>query len=483
MSATLAPNKKVRKRCLIIEIGVEILQIEVTTKCNLNCPHCYYYESGESGNDYNDYVSHDVIDKLLDDMGIAYINTLSFTGGEPLLNEEAIIYTLKQILKKKKYVFGIDIATNGTVLSEHFANELNNFSKEMYNFLSSSENEIVKRKMNMYTDEFMSIEKCTVSFRISRYFHNNNPEKAYEFYKNRMPNVYVEIMDHDVNDTEFEKKFIFADENGEISMGYSGRAKNLNFNFYCDSANHKIIYNTEPELEIKCPLMVHYDGKISIAAMIARRYWNDNIVGNIYDGKTLKDMVDEWNYRSPLTCKEACNLEEVRMLYEKNRTKYVSNILKKEEYTKEDFTKEDLESLMNMKEYINFFLENYRKILHEKVPLLTPDELEEMSILALELEEKDDMTLSEREKANEDMDNKIAKMVYEHLFDDVKKIHKEFPYLTHDECKQMEECYRITKGSEGNGIMTLLANIPHIALANKLIELNEYRSKNVESIF
>ena len=145
--------------------------------------------------------------------------------------------------------------------------------------------------------------------------------------------------------------------------------------------------------------------------------------------------------------------------------------------------KEDLEILLSATEYKNFFLENYRTMMHEKIPVLTSDELEEMSILALELEENDDMTLSEREKAMEDMDNKIAKMVYEHSFDDVKRIHKEFPYLTHDECVQIGECEKICKKYEGKDIMNYFKIYPYAIQANKLISLNEYRSKNVESIF
>ena len=77
------------------KVGLSILQIEVTNKCNLNCPHCFYYENGENGTDFNDLISEKTIDKIFDDtIGISNIITLNFTGGEPLLAEEKIIYTL-----------------------------------------------------------------------------------------------------------------------------------------------------------------------------------------------------------------------------------------------------------------------------------------------------------------------------------------------------------------------------------------------------
>ena len=72
-------------------VGVNMLEIEVTNKCNLNCPHCYYYEDGEKGTDYNDFINLNAVDKLLNDVGIDYILDATFTGGEPLLAENEII--------------------------------------------------------------------------------------------------------------------------------------------------------------------------------------------------------------------------------------------------------------------------------------------------------------------------------------------------------------------------------------------------------
>ena len=99
-----------------MDVGVGMMQVEVTNRCNLNCPHCFYYEAGEKGEDYNNFLNLKAMDKLLNDLGIRYIRTLNFTGGEPLLNTEGIIYSLHQILKSNCVVLGIDIPTNGTIL-------------------------------------------------------------------------------------------------------------------------------------------------------------------------------------------------------------------------------------------------------------------------------------------------------------------------------------------------------------------------------
>ncbi len=43
--------------------------------------------------------------------------------------------------------------------------------------------------------------------RVSRLYHNTNPEKAYEFYKERMPNAKVEIIDDERLVKKAEKSF------------------------------------------------------------------------------------------------------------------------------------------------------------------------------------------------------------------------------------------------------------------------------------
>lgn len=78
-----------------MDVGVGMMQVEVTNRCNLNCPHCFYYEAGEKGEDYNNFLNLKAMDKLLNDLGIRYIRTLNFTGGEPLLNTESVFLQAK----------------------------------------------------------------------------------------------------------------------------------------------------------------------------------------------------------------------------------------------------------------------------------------------------------------------------------------------------------------------------------------------------
>lgn len=48
-----------------MDVGVGMMQVEVTNRCNLNCPHCFYYEAGEKGEDYNNFLNLKAMDILL----------------------------------------------------------------------------------------------------------------------------------------------------------------------------------------------------------------------------------------------------------------------------------------------------------------------------------------------------------------------------------------------------------------------------------
>ena len=78
------------------------LAIEVTQRCNLNCDHCL------RGCARNVNITKEIIDKTLDNF--EHISSITFTGGEPTLNPEAIIYTID------KYAAGI-ISINVTKAS------------------------------------------------------------------------------------------------------------------------------------------------------------------------------------------------------------------------------------------------------------------------------------------------------------------------------------------------------------------------------
>lgn len=458
-------------------VDIKILQIETTNRCNLNCPHCLLYEDGEMGTDYNDYITEEIIDDFFSKMDIRIIHSINFTGGEPLLNINAIIYTLEKIMKEKIKVLSVDIATNGTILNKRFINVLNKFAKYITEDVL---NEVTIKDSNTMKERDRNDMKDLVQLRISKLYHDNDYKKALKYYGDKA-NELVSVFSSD-EDAKESHRVAWGLENDKTLIAYSGRAKNLNAEFYCDSPHHKIVYEEWSKDNIincvRCPLKLMTNGDLGISCYCSIKNAHKESIGNVNDGKSLSEMITEWNYNTPLTCDEACDLEEIRMYYETNRLEDMSRVLEKE------VTHEDLKEMLEKEESKCFYIENFRRLLHKKMPSFTTDEIEWLSHFFFDMEtEKANNRISEEEyrQRSEEFENYMGKLVYEHNFDDVKEIHEELPYLTHDECVEAKELLRICKTYQGKVIAQRL--LPYARRGMELIELNKYRSKNVKSIF
>lgn len=148
----------------IINIGVNL-----TRKCNMKCPFCYYtslaYNKGENKNLDSLDLCLDKFEKIIQDFEI--IDNLYLTGGEPMLYPE-----LKKLISKiKSKTRNIYICTNGILVTEAWCdffydnnitlvisikdNSINTFNKlsmihekkvkiELYHVLTKSSMPIIK---------------------------------------------------------------------------------------------------------------------------------------------------------------------------------------------------------------------------------------------------------------------------------------------------------------------------------------------------
>lgn len=89
----------------------------ITHKCNLNCRYCYEKHKDASVMDAN--VCKKILDKEFSGLKREKRSlSISFLGGEPLLNEDLIMEVSEWLWNKKtEQSFTLDITTNGTVLS------------------------------------------------------------------------------------------------------------------------------------------------------------------------------------------------------------------------------------------------------------------------------------------------------------------------------------------------------------------------------
>ena len=88
------------------------LIIEVTRRCNMSCDHCL------RGCQQAIDIDHAHIDGIM--QKVDSIGTITFTGGEPSLNVDAIEYALSSAKKYGVEVGSFYIATNGLNISESF---------------------------------------------------------------------------------------------------------------------------------------------------------------------------------------------------------------------------------------------------------------------------------------------------------------------------------------------------------------------------
>lgn len=91
---------------------ISSLVIEVTRKCNMKCKHCLR-GSAQSVNINKRYIT--TLLKQVDE-----IYTVTFTGGEPSLNVEAIEFFIEEVKRLNVYVGSFYIVTNGKNIKAEF---------------------------------------------------------------------------------------------------------------------------------------------------------------------------------------------------------------------------------------------------------------------------------------------------------------------------------------------------------------------------
>ena len=388
------------------------VQFQVTNKCNLNCQHCFKYDCNENGLDFNGFMTKETVDAFFDN-DVDTVLLLNFTGGEPLLNIDTIIYTLDKIMNEKRKILQIEIVTNGTILSDPLINKLNEYSKYLYN-------DLYDRLENFPKDEAlgnMGKNSFPINIKISSIFHNSDGQKAYEFYTQRARNVGVKI--DGVSEDIVHKKI--------NSIAYSGRAKKLDAEFYVDTPCHKVVY-TAPHF-IKCPILILHDGTVTISA-----YCTDNIscsvgaIGNVHSGMPFPEMIRYWNYENPLTCEEACDLEKLIMWKE---TKRAENLYKSNKEINIEESNKAIERMIT--EYRD--IEHFRKSMHKQYPNMTQEHIEQLQKKIFSLLENGNYTDDEIHEIN-----KLAiQMNNDDFYIELENLHKEYPFLSLEQCGEINE--------------------------------------------
>ena len=96
---------------LDVGLSMHILELEITTKCNLNCLHCYNRENKNIDMDYEDII------KYINFANENHVHTFTLTGGEACLHPKfnEICEYLKENRHKLENIKKITLQTNGYI--------------------------------------------------------------------------------------------------------------------------------------------------------------------------------------------------------------------------------------------------------------------------------------------------------------------------------------------------------------------------------
>lgn len=296
--------------CRIIEeIGVKGLKdkkvclhfslIEITRKCNLKCKHCLRGEAE------NTTITKEMIDNFFDNIdGILILN---FTGGEPLLALDEIEYAIDKIIRDKINVGGLVVITNGTILDKRVADIFNKYNKYLHENMSYF---------------FEDGKNTRVELLISNSeFHNNQPEKAVEFYRSILDedipvgfrNVESGVMDGLVNsgravnipDSEYKKSDV---PTGQHRIFYAEDGTPDDIKKYTEHTGNNIIAKN---MVFPC-IQLNANGNVVLSrpCTFIEEDKEENVICNMKEKVNLAEAIDKWNDTHLLTRREAFLLDE-----------------------------------------------------------------------------------------------------------------------------------------------------------------------------
>ena len=133
-------------------------------------------------------MTKDIVDAFFNSESKGYITTsiqdICFSGGEPTLNPEIIIYTINKIIKENISVIGVSMVTNGQIFVPEIVEAFNMFNEYRNDrVLSDIEREFANyENMQKILKKRNTDNHAVIMFSIDR-FHKSIKEEIKGFYK------------------------------------------------------------------------------------------------------------------------------------------------------------------------------------------------------------------------------------------------------------------------------------------------------------
>jgi len=195
-------------------MDIENLIIEVTRKCNMSCGHCL---RGCSQNiDINNQYITDVLEK------IESVSTVTFTGGEPVLNPSAIVHFLNECKRLNIEVGDFYIATNGKIVTDEFMKTL----LDLYLFCNWKESCLIEISNDYYHDvegQDSDVKEQLMAFRFAEIKGRREHESM--LYEGSYKDVgsdngnYVKACEYDLEDDGIRGSEVYLNALGNLING------------------------------------------------------------------------------------------------------------------------------------------------------------------------------------------------------------------------------------------------------------------------
>ena len=183
------------------------LSIEVTRKCDMNCSFC------SRGPAQNLNITHEVIDRTINEMKHFFACGLRLHGGEPLLAYEEIHYLFSKIIEYRIPISYIVVFTNGFIKDERYFN-LVRMMLAYIREIEAEYPEVVNIKNHTEINEIYNVtSQKKIVFIASSYGHDNKPN-----YKDTL-----DFYNQGISDSDFIIIEQYAPENSTLVL--EGNAK------------------------------------------------------------------------------------------------------------------------------------------------------------------------------------------------------------------------------------------------------------------
>lgn len=332
------------------------LSFDVTRRCNMNCDFCFRGES------QNQDITHDIIDKTLDECQNVYIHMLQLFGGEPTLNLEIIEYIFDGVIKRNIAIGSVNMFTNGLICNEKI---LKNFEK-IIKYIESREKEIEKYyNFFIQTCEYNYVKDSTKKATVIISDNKNDVDyidKAFMFYNKVKSDKFAVVKQHEAFSG---KRYIIISGNAEKNAKQYLTNKISLENIRLPNNKHFFISDSPIGRCVNDVIYVATNGNIYSTCSSSYKEIDEFSMFNIFDCRNnLCDKIEEWCWKHPISRVANIILERYRAAV----------------YCKENgiYTKENLDEYIAEYKTFEMFIElikNNSIELHKKYPQITFNEL------------------------------------------------------------------------------------------------------------